>query len=89
MNMPAQPDLFELNKITHQEHLENLMILLTYDDYASGQTGHFGQMVLSVYLRTKWFWVRVQLQSLINVYSCLTQLTLTCSNSTIETLKKK
>ena len=45
MNMPAQPDLFELNKITHQEHLENLMILLIYDDYASGQTGHFGQMV--------------------------------------------
>ena len=36
MNMPAQPDLFELNKITHQEHLENLMILLTYDDYANG-----------------------------------------------------
>ena len=50
MNMPAQPDLFKLNTITHQEHLENLMILLTYDDYATGQTGHFGQMVECLFM---------------------------------------
>ena len=31
MGMLARPDLFKLNKITHQEHLENLMILWTDD----------------------------------------------------------
>ena len=36
MDMLAKPDLFKLNKITHLEHLENLMILLTDDDYATG-----------------------------------------------------
>ena len=32
----ALPDLFRLNKISHEERLENLMILLTDDDYATG-----------------------------------------------------
>ena len=36
MDMLARPDLFKLNKITHLERLENLMILLTDDDYATG-----------------------------------------------------
>ena len=35
MGMLARPDLFKLNKITHQEHLKNLMILLTDNDYAT------------------------------------------------------
>lgn len=36
MDMLAWLDLFKLNKITNQECLENLMILLTDDDYATG-----------------------------------------------------
>ena len=32
----AQPDLFRINKITHEERLENLMILLSDDDCATG-----------------------------------------------------
>ena len=36
MDMLARPDLFKLKKITHQDRLENLVILLTDDDYATG-----------------------------------------------------
>ena len=36
IDMLAQPDSFKVNKITHQEHLEIIMILLTDDDYATG-----------------------------------------------------
>ena len=32
----TRQDLFKLNKITHQEGLEDLMILLTDDDYVTG-----------------------------------------------------
>ena len=32
----ARPDLLRLNKITHEERLENLMILLNDEDYATG-----------------------------------------------------
>ena len=32
--MIAQPDLITLNKISHEEHLENLLVLLTEKDIA-------------------------------------------------------
>ena len=35
-DMLSHPDLFRLNKITHEERLENLLILLSDDDMATG-----------------------------------------------------
>ena len=35
-DMLSRPDLFRLNKITHEERLENLLILLSDDDMATG-----------------------------------------------------
>ena len=35
-DMLSRPDLFRLNKITHKERLENLLILLSDDDMATG-----------------------------------------------------
>ena len=34
--MLTRPDLFKLNKVTHEERLGNLMILLSDDDNATG-----------------------------------------------------
>ena len=34
--MIARPDLFKLNKISHEERLENLLVLLSDEDIASG-----------------------------------------------------
>ena len=50
--MLARPDLHKLNGIVHEKQLENLVILLTDDEYARGSTANLSSYEDALTIKT-------------------------------------